>query len=78
MLYDIVLEALYNLIPMICKPIKSDAMHDWVSEGFIFLLAKTIHLESEMKFHLDCILLDYFISLLLVLIGIGGVETIQA
>jgi hypothetical protein len=52
MLYDIVLEALYNLIPMICKPIKSDAMYDWVSEGFIFLLAKTIHLKSEMKFHL--------------------------
>jgi hypothetical protein len=43
MLYDIVLEALYNLIPMICKLIKSDAMHDWVSEGFILVFAKTIH-----------------------------------
>jgi hypothetical protein len=31
-----------------------------------------------MKFHLDCIVLDYFISLLLVVIGIGGVEAIQA
>lgn len=61
---------------MICKPINSDAMHDWVSK-FFFFGRNHSHRVETLKFRLDCTVQDYFISLLLLVLGLGGVKTIQ-